>query len=289
LSGRQHEIQAAIALLDYDPAANPLLVGEPGVGVTTVARGIAQEIVREPRGKQIHQLDPARLAGTHRLPIAALRKLLLPSSGAPDVVVIIEHARSLIHTADGSSAAIDLVRPMVLSDELRVIATATPAGQREWSAADGQLYARFQPIVIDELSEAVSAQALSELRYRYEAKHRVAIPDAAINAAVTLAARHITNTPLPGPAIELMDHAATLAAYRIPSGQSRELADLRSRKDAAIDARDFATAGRLRELEKELLAREVARRAEWKNTPDHPIVSVTIADVEQALAARPAA
>ena len=291
ITGRQDEIQAAVALLDDDPAANPLLVGEPGVGVTTVARGIAQEIAREPRYRQIHQLNLAQLAGGY--PPSTEQLLgLIRQSGAPDVVVIVEHARSAIGTADGPRPAIDLLRPMLLNGEMRAIATATPGQQREWSATDGELYGRFQPIVVEELSEAVSVEALSELRYRYEARHRVAITDAAINAAVTLATRHIANKPLPGGAMNLLDHAAALAAGRMApgrGGQSQALAAIRRLKDTSIDVQDFATASACREQEKVLLAREAAWRAEWKNTPAHTIISVTVADVEQALATRPAA
>jgi ATP-dependent Clp protease ATP-binding subunit ClpC len=293
--GRHREIQAAVALLDRESTANPLLVGEPGVGVTTVAHGVAQAIVRAPAapalaGRQVHELNVPFFAGRGPFRPEALSQSLRSVCGSGEVVVVVEHARSPVRTPQHAAVpVVDLLRPMLMSGQIRAIATSNPAEQREWSAADEELYGLFEPVVIEELTEAMSAQALAELRDRYEARHRVAITDAAITAAVTLSAQHIADKPLPGKALGLLDRAAAMAANRIvPANRGNLtglLAKVRRDKDDALDARDFVAATACREEERALLAREAAWKAEWKNTPAHRIVSVTAEDVARALTA----
>lgn len=291
--GRQQEIYDVVAIL-ASRSGNPLLVGEPGVGVSSVVHGVAQAMSQpqSPQslaGTQVRQpdLSIAFVSGANFPAEEVSQSLRDDICDAGELVLFLDHARAAVGEPDSSPAPSDLLRPMLLSGEVHAIATATPAEQRQWAAADQELYQLFRPVVIDELSEGAAVQVLAEYRERYEARHQVAITDAAITAAVTLSVQHMPDQPLPGKAITLIDRAAAQAGRQEPLRRgdlALRLAAARVSKDAAIDAQDFTAVARFRSEEKELLASEVAWAAEWKNTPAHRIRSVTAEDVAEALA-----
>ncbi|HET9895619.1 MAG TPA: Clp protease N-terminal domain-containing protein [Streptosporangiaceae bacterium] len=291
--GRDHEIHDVMQALYSDPPANPLLVGEHGVGTSTVVHGVARAISSRPAGARF---APARLCELDLA--AALRNRLLPAldesaklleemSNAQDTVFFVGSARESCLSVGRVTCTTDLLRPALIRGDVQVIATATPAEQDEWSATDHELYSMFQPVAIPELSEQVSAQVLAEVRDRLESRFQVAVTDAAITAAVTLSAEGIPSQRFPSKAISLMEQAASRAARRTVTETRdlpRRIADIQRRKDDAIDAGDFERAAAYRDQERALLAQEDAWKSEWKNTPAYRVSSVTAEDVAQALA-----
>jgi ATP-dependent Clp protease ATP-binding subunit ClpC len=297
--GRQQEVNDVIAVLQREPTANALLVGERGVGVSTVVCGVAQALIRPDAparlaGKRIRELSlPLSPAfGSTQVAAELLPTLLDDVRRTPDTILFVEHSCTPIPSQSQPTTLLELLRPMIIGRELQAIATVTPAEQREYLAADTEFSQVFDPILIGELSEELAAVVLAELRDRYESRHQVAVTDAAITAAVVLSVQHEPDEPLPGKAIALIDKAAALAAHRIITDEQfvpirRRIEELRAGKDAAIDDRDYLRAAALREEEKRQLKvlhdRQAAWRAEWKNVPDHRIISVTAEDVASVL------
>jgi ATP-dependent Clp protease ATP-binding subunit ClpC len=274
--------------------ANPLLIGEHGVGTSTVVRGVAETIVSgltQPKlaGSRLRDLELAmRLRNRLPQPPDETLKLLEEMRGARGTIFFVGGAwEPSLPGHLGPVCAAGLLRPVLVSGEIQVIATATPAEQEEWSAIDSELYNLFTPVPIAELSEETSAQILVETKDRIESRRNVVITDAAITAAVTLSAERILDQRLPGKAIDLMEKAAGRAARRAaarPRDLPKRIADLQARKDAAIDAGDYQRAVWHRDQERELLAQLEAWKGELKNDPSYRLNAVTAEDVAQALA-----
>jgi ATP-dependent Clp protease ATP-binding subunit ClpC len=207
--------------------------------------------------------------------------------------LFIERACTEIPADNGPTTALRILRPMILNGDLQAIVPVTPAEQRAHLANDVEYAGVFESVFIDELSEELAAVVLAEMRDRYESRHRVAISDAAITAAVVLSMEQVPDQCLPGKAIALMDRAAAVAARRIVpdemfSETRQRIAGLQASKDAAIDDHDFERAAALREDEKRQLKvlsdQQAAWLAEWKNVPSYRIISVTAEDVAEAVA-----
>jgi ATP-dependent Clp protease ATP-binding subunit ClpC len=291
--GRDREIEEVVRVLSGDPPGNPLLVGEHGVGTSSVVHGVARAIAGQaaqgrPAGPSIRELNLANLLNGRRPPSNEEASNMFDEMRKErDTVFFIDGARTPIQAVGQVTYAADVLRPVLFTGEVRVIATATPTERDEWSATADQLYDLFSPIAVDELSEEVSAQVLAALREQYHARLGLAITDAAITAAVTLSAQYLPGERLPGKAISLIDRAAARASRRStvnPADLTRQIAQAQERKDAAIDAGDFPSATRHRDYERALLAQEEAWQAEWTTTPAHWTRAVTAEDVAQALA-----
>lgn len=293
--GRQPEVGAVISVLQRDPAVSALLVGERGVGLSTVVCGVAQAIVRPQvparlAGKRICEFSlpvTQNTARTSQVATELLPTLINDIRDLRDTILFIERSCTPILVRNEWTTVLSLLRPMIVNGDLQAIVTVTPAEQHKYLAPDAEFSRAFDPVIISEISEELAAVVLAELRDRYESRHRVAITDAAITAAVVLSVQHLPDQPLPGKAVELIDKAAARAARRVvdaPFTRVRQrIAELRADKDAAIDDHDYERAGALRQEEKRQLKalddQQAAWRSEWKNVPAYRTTSVTAQDV----------
>ena len=278
--GRDREIERVLQVLSRRTKNNPCLIGEPGVGKTAIAEGLAQRIVegRVPetlKGKRVVTLDMSGLvAGTkYRGEFEErLRKLLDELREAGDIIVFIDEMHTIIGAggAEGAIDASNILKPALARGELQCIGATTLDEYRKHVERDSALERRFQPITVDEPTREESIDILKGLRDRYEAHHRVKIPDEALVAAVNLSDRYITDRFLPDKAIDLMDEAASrvrLKNYTAPPDLKKleeRIEQLRGEKDSAVQNQEFEAAAKLRDQEQNM-RKELARlKKEWE-------------------------
>ncbi|HRV69862.1 MAG TPA: ATP-dependent Clp protease ATP-binding subunit, partial [Marmoricola sp.] len=274
------EIERVMQILSRRTKNNPVLIGEPGVGKTTIVEGLAQDIVRGDvpetlKDKQIYTLDLGALVAGSRYRgdfEERLKKVLKEIHSRGDIVLFIDEIHTLVGAgaAEGAIDAASILKPMLARGELQTIGATTLDEYRKHLEKDAALERRFQPIQVAEPSIADTIEMLKGLRDRYEAHHRVTITDEALVAAATLADRYISDRFLPDKAIDLIDEAgARLRIRRMTAPPDlREfddkIADVRRRKESAIDGQDFEAAARLRDEEKQLIAAKGEREKQWR-------------------------
>ena len=280
--GREEEIRRVIQILCRRTKNNPCLIGEPGVGKTAVAEGLAQRIAAEEvpemlRGKRLLTLDlTGMVAGTkYRGDFEErVKSALSEVEKAGDVLLFIDELHNLIGTgaAEGAVDAANILKPLLARGELQLIGATTVAEYRRHIEKDAALERRFQPVTVGEPTAEQTVDILRGLRDKYEAHHRVRITDEALEAAVKLSVRYIPDRFLPDKAIDLVDEAASrvrLQAYSAPEGvrqMETEAARLREEKKAAVHEQDFELAARLRDEEKALADRLWEERERWRQT-----------------------
>ncbi len=278
--GREQEIERVMQILSRRTKNNPVLIGEPGVGKTTIVEGLAQDIVRGNvpetlKDKQIYTLDLGALVAGSRYRgdfEERLKKVLKEIRTRGDIVLFIDEIHTLVGAgaAEGAIDAASILKPMLARGELQTIGATTLDEYRKYLEKDAALERRFQPIQVQEPSIAHTIEMLKGLRDRYEAHHRVTITDEALVSAATLADRYISDRFLPDKAIDLIDEAGSRLRIRRMTAPAdlREyddkIADVRQRKEGAIDGQDFEAAARLRDEEKQLIARKAEREKQWR-------------------------
>ena len=278
--GREQEIERVMQILSRRTKNNPVLIGEPGVGKTTIVEGLAQDIVKGNvpetlKDKQIYTLDLGALVAGSRYRgdfEERLKKVLKEIRTRGDIVLFIDEIHTLVGAgaAEGAIDAASILKPMLARGELQTIGATTLDEYRKYLEKDAALERRFQPIQVAEPSIAHTIEMLKGLRDRYEAHHRVTITDEALVSAATLADRYISDRFLPDKAIDLIDEAGSRLRIRRMTAPAdlREyddkIADVRQRKEAAIDGQDFEAAARLRDEEKQLIARKAEREKQWR-------------------------
>src|SRR6476469_6938760 len=278
--GRQKEIERVIQILGRRTKNNPVLIGEPGVGKTAIAEGLAQRIANNDipdilEEKRVVTLDIGLLvAGTkYRGEFEErLKKIMDEIRTAGNVILVIDEVHTLIGAgaAEGAIDAANILKPALARIELQCIGATTLDEYRNHLERDAALERRFQPIQVGEPTLQHTIEILKGLRDRYEAHHRISITDAALVAAATLADRYISDRFLPDKAIDLIDEAgARMRIKRMTAPPDlREfddrIAGIRREKESAIDAQDFEKAASLRDKEKQLLAAKTKREKEWK-------------------------
>ena len=274
--GREQEIERVMQILSRRTKNNPVLIGEPGVGKTTIVEGLAQDIVKGNvpetlKDKQIYTLDLGALVAGSRYRgdfEERLKKVLKEIRTRGDIVLFIDEIHTLVGAgaAEGAIDAASILKPMLARGELQTIGATTLDEYRKYLEKDAALERRFQPIQVAEPSIAHTIEMLKGLRDRYEAHHRVTITDEALVSAATLADRYISDRFLPDKAIDLIDEAGSRLRIRRMTAPAdlREyddkIGDVRQRKEAAIDGQDFEAAARLRDEEKQLIAAQVRAR-----------------------------
>src|SRR6187399_3276835 len=278
--GRDKEIERVMQILSRRTKNNPVLIGEPGVGKTTIVAGLAQNIVKGDvpetlKDKQIYTLDLGALVAGSRYRgdfEERLKKVLKEIKTRGDVVLFIDEIHTLVGAgaAEGAIDAASILKPMLARGELQTIGATTLDEYRKHLEKDAALERRFQPIKVDEPSVTHTIEILKGLRERYEAHHRVTITDQAIVAAANLADRYISDRHLPDKAIDLIDEAGS--RLRIKRMQTppdykeleNQIAQVVQEKKEAVEAQRFEEAGRLRDKEKELLSQKEAKESEIK-------------------------
>ncbi|EAF2959436.1 ATP-dependent Clp protease ATP-binding subunit [Listeria monocytogenes] len=292
--GRSKEIQRVIEVLSRRTKNNPVLIGEPGVGKTAIAEGLAQQIVRNevPEtlcGKRVMTLDMGTVvAGTkYRGEFEdRLKKVMDEIRQAGNVILFIDELHTLIGAggAEGAIDASNILKPPLARGELQCIGATTLDEYRKYIEKDAALERRFQPIKVDEPTVEESIQILHGLRDRYEAHHRVAITDEALEAAVRLSDRYISDRFLPDKAIDVIDESGSkvrLKSFTTPKNvkeMENNLSDLKKEKDAAVQGQEFEKAASLRDKEQKLKKSLEETKANWqeKQGLDHSEVTEDI-------------
>lgn len=293
--GREKEIERVIQVLSRRTKNNPVLIGEPGVGKTAVAEGLAQQIVDNDvpetlRDKRVMTLDMGTVvAGTkYRGEFEdRLKKVMEEIRQAGNVILFIDELHTLIGAggAEGAIDASNILKPSLARGELQCIGATTVDEYRKYIEKDAALERRFQPIKVDEPTSEESIEILKGLRDRYEAHHRVTITDEAIEAAVNLSSRYITDRFLPDKAIDLIDEAGSkvrLRSYTAPSNLKeleQNLTSIRNEKDAAVQSQEFEKAASLRDQEQKLRKELERTKEKWEEKQGKEDSRVVVEDI----------
>ena len=270
--GRENEIQRVVQILSRRTKNNPCLIGEPGVGKTAIVEGLASRIVSgdipdSVRDKRLVSLDLSGVVAGSKYRgefEERIKNIISEVTAAGNVLLFIDEIHTLIGAggAEGAIDASNILKPSLARGELQLIGATTVEEYRKYIEKDAALERRFQPVNVEEPSEAQAILILKGLRSRYEAHHHVKITDGAVEAAVRLSGRYINDRFLPDKAIDLMDEAASkvcLYGFSRPDSLKKieqQIKDAREAKEQAIIAEDFAQAGELRREQQELEAKK---------------------------------
>jgi ATP-dependent Clp protease ATP-binding subunit ClpC len=281
--GRATEIERVIQILSRRTKNNPALIGEPGVGKTAIAEGLAQRVISgdvpEPlRDKRVITLDLAGLvAGTkYRGEFEERMKRVMDEirAAAGEIILFIDELHTLVGAgaAEGAIDASNIIKPALARGELQCIGATTLNEFRKHIEKDSALERRFQSIMVGEPSVEETIEILKGLRDRYEAHHRVKISDDALEAAARLSDRYITDRFLPDKAVDLMDEAASrvrLQSTSLPPEireVETEIRKVRTEKEAVIKAQEFEKAAQIRDKEEKLRAKKQQMEEEWRES-----------------------
>ncbi len=302
--GRAKEIERVIQILGRRTKNNPVLIGEPGVGKTAIAEGLAQRIIAADvpdilEDKRVMTLDIGLLvAGTkYRGEFEErLKKIMDEIRQAGNVILVIDEVHTLIGAgaAEGAIDAANILKPALARGELQCIGATTLDEYRKHIERDAALERRFQPVMVGEPSVAETIEILHGLRERYEQHHKLRITDDALKAAAELADRYIADRFLPDKAIDLMDEAGSrvrLLNSQLPAAAKeldKELRQVLKDKDDAVRSQDFEKAGQLKDRELEIKAEikniAQAKRAESAENKDTKTPDVTEEDIAHIVA-----
>ena len=293
--GREKEIQRVIQILSRRTKNNPVLIGEPGVGKTAVAEGLALEIAKGNvpeilKDKRVVSLDltgmvaGAKYRGDFEERIKAAIDEVKKSK---NTILFIDELHTIVGAgaAEGSADAANILKPSLARGDFQVIGATTLNEYRKYIEKDAALERRFQPVKVGEPTPEQAVQILKGLRDSYEAHHKVKITDEAINAAVTLSSRYIADRYLPDKAIDLIDEGASkvrLASLTSPDNVKEledENADYEKEKASAINEQDFERAARLRDEQKELQTKLDDAKKKWQEQQKGNSGEVTAEDI----------
>ncbi|KYZ75601.1 ATP-dependent Clp protease ATP-binding subunit ClpC [Anaerosporomusa subterranea] len=298
--GRESEIERVIQILSRRTKNNPVLIGEPGVGKTAIAEGLAQKIID---GQVPDALRDKRVVSLNMASIVAgskyrgefeerLKKVMDEISQSGSIILFIDELHTLIGAgaAEGAIDAANILKPALARGELQVIGATTLDEYKKHIEKDSALERRFQTVTVGEPSVEDAIKILKGLRDRYEAFHKATITDETIEAAVKLSSRYIADRFLPDKAIDLMDEAASrvrLQAFSTPPDLKdieRQLEKLAIEKESATKTQEFEKAAQLRDQERALREEFEQKQKEWKQTGSGQI-TVTPDDIAYVVAA----
>jgi ATP-dependent Clp protease ATP-binding subunit ClpC len=298
--GREKEIERVIQILGRKTKNNPALIGEPGVGKTAIAEGLAHRIVAGDvpdilLNKRVLTLDIGSLvAGTkYRGEFEErLKKIIEELRNTNDAILFIDELHTLVGAgaAEGAIDAANILKPPLARGELQCIGATTLDEYRKYIERDGALERRFQPVMVEEPTIEQTIEILMGIRERYEQHHKVTITDEAVRAAADLSIRYITDRHLPDKAIDLIDEAASRVRLRHASAPpplreaQRELDRVTKEKDGAINSQDYEAAAKLREQESETREKVDTLRSEWQSTIAGDAPTVDEEEIAQVVA-----
>ena len=297
--GRTNEINRVIQILSRRNKNNPVLIGEPGVGKTAIAEGLAQRIVENDVPeilKNCHIISlnmSSMVAGTkYRGEFEErLKKVIEEVKKHPEWILFIDELHTLVGAGatEGSMDAANIMKPALARGELRCIGATTLKEYKKYIEKDAALERRFQPVKVGEPTNEETVQILQGLRDKYEAFHKVKIPDEAIKEAVRLSSRYITDRFQPDKAIDVIDEAAAkirMEASSAPKGLKQkedELANIQKEKEAAVSAQNFEKAAVYRDQAKKLSDEIENLKKDWKGA-DQDHLAVTPEDIAEVVA-----
>ncbi len=293
--GREQEIQRVIQILSRRTKNNPVLIGEPGVGKTAVAEGLALKIAEGSvpellRDKRVVSLNlTGMIAGTkYRGDFEERIKGVIDElKSSKDVILFIDEIHTIVGagSAEGSADAANILKPSLAKGDFQIIGATTLEEYRKYIEKDSALERRFQPVLVSEPTAEESVLILKGLRDRYEAHHKVSITDGAIQAAVELSIRYIADRYLPDKAIDLIDEAASRVRLQVHTEPS-ELKELEERieaiekdKSEAVSGQDFERAAKLRDEQKKLRDELSELKKQWEETAKSSHTQVTREDI----------
>ena len=298
--GRKDEIQRVIQILSRRTINNPCLIGEPGVGKTAVAEGLAEKIIAEDvpemlKNKRVVSLDIASMVAGAKYRgdfEERIKKCLEEVKKAGDVILFIDEVHTIVGagSAEGAVDAANILKPLLARGEVQVIGATTLNEYRKYIEKDSALERRFSPVTVGEPTNEETIEILKGIRDRYEAHHNVKITDEAIKAAVELSTRYINDRFLPDKAIDLVDEAASrvkMRTYTQPDTLKKleeEISAMNKEKDDAIKVQDFEKAAGLRDkinVEKEKLQKE---KEKWESKNTKSITTLTEEDIAEVVA-----
>jgi len=296
--GREKEIERVAQVLSRRKKNNPVLIGEPGVGKTAIAEGLAIRIVQKKVSRVLHDkrvvtLDLASLvAGTkYRGQFEERMKAVMNElEKAKDVILFIDELHTIVGAggASGSLDASNIFKPALARGDLQCIGATTLDEYRQYIEKDGALDRRFQKIIVDPTTEDETMQILMNIKHKYEEHHNVKYADKAIEAAVKLSSRYITDRYLPDKAIDVMDEAGSrvhLANIVVPENivaLENDIANIKTKKNQVVKNQNFEEAAKLRDEEKRLLNELEQAKLDWEVKSQsivHEVTEENVADV----------
>jgi len=297
--GRKEEIQRVIQILSRRTKNNPCLIGEPGVGKTAVAEGLAQKIILADvpeilKNRRVVSLDMASMVAGAKYRgdfEERIKKALKEVQKAGDVIIFIDEIHTIVGAgaAEGAVDAANILKPLLARGEIQLIGATTLKEYRKYIEKDAALERRFSPVTVNEPSEEETIKILNGLRDKYEAHHNVKITDEAIKSAVELSSRYINDRYLPDKAIDLIDEAASKVRMRIYTEPDSfknikdEIEKLDKEKEEAIRIQDFEKAAKIRDKgnakKKEL---EDAKK-DWENKNSKKVSTLNEEDIAKVI------
>ena len=298
--GRKDEIQRVIQILSRRTKNNPCLIGEPGVGKTAVAEGLAEKIVAGDvpeilKNKRVVSLDMASMVAGAKYRgdfEERIKKALKEVQKAGDVIIFIDEIHTIVGagSAEGAVDAANILKPLLARGEIQLIGATTLKEYRKYIEKDAALERRFSPVTVNEPTEEETIKILQGLRDKYEAHHNVKITDEAIKSAVELSTRYINDRFLPDKAIDLIDEAASkvrMKSYTEPESFKTikdEIEKLDKEKEEAIRVQDFEKAAKIRDKENNKKKELENAKKEWENKNSKKVSTLKEEDIANVIA-----
>ena len=298
--GRQKEIERVVQILSRRTKNNPCLIGEPGVGKTAIAEGLAQRIIQGDipetlKNKRVVSLDisgmvaGAKYRGDFE---ERIKKTLNEVKKAGDVILFIDEIHTIVGagSAEGAIDAANILKPLLARGEIQLIGATTLNEYRKYIEKDSALERRFSPVTVNEPTHEETVEILKGIRDKYEAHHNIKITDEAINAAVELSSRYINDRFLPDKAIDLIDEASSkirLSSLEEPDSL-KEMEDkiekMNQEKEAAVKVQKFEKAAKIRDEVNKLKEELEEERNKWKSKKTKAIPKLTEEDIAKTIA-----
>ena len=299
--GREIEIQRVIEILSRRTKNNPVLIGEPGVGKTAVAEGLAQKIVNSDipehlREKRVISLDiSSMLAGAkYRGDFEErLKKCLGEVKKANNIILLIDEIHTIVGTGsvDGALDAANILKPLLSKGEIQLVGATTTDEYRKYIEKDSALERRFQPVIVNEPSEEDTIKILQGLKEKYEIHHGVKISNKALELAIRLSVRYINDRYLPDKAIDIIDEACSKVKLKniVAPEHLKEIEDelkkASTEKEEAIISQEFEAAAKFRDKEKNLKDKYEKEKLEWQEKTNKQAIEVTEEDICNVISA----